>query len=199
MFDNSEVVIPNVGVQLLIKTGANTVATVGQKTTGADGKYLFTDLDAGNYIVDVLEPGVLTYFGGPFVKTTTEPYPYTLAQGENHLHADFGFDINPAPVYVGDWVWYDINADGQQNEPSRAGIPCVEVRLWVAPDANTLTHIGTTNTDGWGNYAFPLLKPNVSGQRYFTNVSTTPEDTRCCVIHRLLQWRQRRSYLRARD
>ena len=45
-------------------------------------------------------------------------------------------------MYVGDWVWYDIDEDGDQDDGKLlytspygdmydTGIPCVEVRLYV--------------------------------------------------------------------
>ena len=189
-YDDGENPIPDVGVQLSRVTAPNTLEPIGIRYTDADGHYVFTDLSAGDYVVDALEPGVLDYFGGAFVLTTVEPYTYVLAQGEHHRNADFGYDdANTGSVFVGDWVWYDIDADGQQNDGVLlygspyatmydTGMPCVEIKLWVGPDADHRTLIGVANTDEWGTYAFPLLIPNVAGQFYFTSVDVgVDEDT----------------------
>jgi hypothetical protein len=185
IFDNNESPIPNVVVHLVKKTGPNTQEIVGMRTTDANGKYMFTGLDAGDYIVDVLDVSVFNYFGGPFLATTPEPYLYTLGQSENHLDADFGYDNEPGAVFVGDWVWYDINRNGRQDDGRLlytspygdmydTGIPCIEIRLYVGPTGATsvsqLTQIGVDNTDSWGNYAFPVMKRNVAGQGYYTAV-----------------------------
>lgn len=181
-YDNGENLIPNVGVQLSRVTAPNTLEPLGIRFTDSAGHYVFTDLPAGAYVVDVLEPGVFNYFGGPFVLTTVEPYAYALAQGEHHRNADFGYDnANAGGVLLGDWVWYDIDANAQQNDGALlyqspyvtmydTGIPCVEVKLWVGPNANNRTLIGAANTDEWGTYSFPLLIPNAAGQLYFTSV-----------------------------
>ena len=190
-FDPGESVIPGVGIWLLRQTTSNTYEFVDQDFTDANGLYLFTDLPQGNYVVDVLEAGVFDYFQGPYVLTTAnEPYPYSLATGEHHRHADFGYDDpdTPGPVYVGDWVWYDIDKQGDQDDGNLlytsplagnmydTGIPCVSVWLYVGPTGATnvsqLKEIGLTNTDSWGNYAFPLMKPNAAGESYYTAVGS---------------------------
>ncbi|MBK9735432.1 MAG: carboxypeptidase regulatory-like domain-containing protein [Saprospiraceae bacterium] len=55
---------------------------------------------------------------------------------------------------IGDFVWHDINADGQQS-PGEPGIPGVQVNLYKEDG----TLIGTTYTDDNGYYRFDFLYP----------------------------------------
>jgi uncharacterized repeat protein (TIGR01451 family) len=85
---------------------------------------------------------------------------------------DFGY--NPSGV-IGDRLWSDVDGDGVQ-DAGEAGIPGVTVQLWkdVNNDGifnNTVdTLVGTTTTDGSGNYLFTGLDAGVA---YFSSVDNT--------------------------
>ncbi len=148
--------LANVDVRLWLKdpnTGALTYQ--GVRTTDGNGWYLFDNLPAGAYVVDCDQSDV------PFGWTLTthnDPMDVALGVGQHFLDADFGFaGIPNTEVGVGDWVWWDINLDGQQNDggPGDVGLQCITVRLYNA--ANAL--IGEMNTDTFGLYTFQGLPP----------------------------------------
>ncbi|MGD1808903.1 SdrD B-like domain-containing protein, partial [Dapis sp. BLCC M126] len=142
--------------------GTDDDVVIGTETTDADGKYLFDGLDAGNYQVEVLNNnGALdgldqtadpdgTLDNGSMVE---------LAQGEDNLDQDFGYD---APTgSIGDTIFRDDNADGDQ-DAGEEGISGVEVRLTDKGDDGVFgtdddVVIGTETTDADGKYLFDGL------------------------------------------
>lgn len=139
------------------------IATV---ETDANGEYLFDNLPAGDYLVDVAEADsdlpanhvVSSKYNHDGDLTTpdinNDPMGVSLSAGENFLDADFGF----APGgMIGDFVWQDDNGDGiwDRNEP---GIDGVELTLWYDSNGDgTLNASTTTTTDPSGYYAFTNL------------------------------------------
>ncbi|MEZ4767690.1 MAG: SdrD B-like domain-containing protein [Caldilineales bacterium] len=157
--------IAGVRVRLLRKVGAS-LTLFRITTTDANGFYLFDKLEAGDYIVDVNEFDLFTYFPGGFTITTfNEPYSYALAAGEEHREADFGYDNLDGEVALGDWVWYDVDGNGLQDDggPDDVGIPCVTVELLD----NSGAPIGLTNTDSWGIYHYYGLPPGSYSTRVY--------------------------------
>jgi uncharacterized repeat protein (TIGR01451 family) len=83
-----------------------------------------------------------------------------------------------ANASYGNYVWYDTNKDGVQNEPTENGINNVLVELWFDDGTGTLKLIGaqrTTNNPEVGPeqgrpgyYLFQDLPPTTGSQRYFT-------------------------------
>ncbi|MEM6699549.1 MAG: SdrD B-like domain-containing protein, partial [Bacteroidota bacterium] len=114
--DEGEAGIPNVKVILKDDMGNPIDSTF----TDANGQYLFPDLGAGDYFVDVDEttiPDGMTQTDGAFLNTNSvdgddadtvnddgdlgnkdhsgNGYPITLDVGEENLTADFGYNHNP--------------------------------------------------------------------------------------------------------
>ena len=159
-------------------------------TTDADGKYLFEDLPAGDYTVDVIpntgnlgsEPqtgdpdrdGVAcadnTY---PTLPACDDSYTVTVAVGSVDLSADFGYQ--PSGV-IGDRVWRDLNNDGVQ-DPGEVGIEGVTVTLTPPAGVDLGNGPGvaiTTTTDADGLYSFINL-PDATG--YTISVGTPTDHT----------------------
>ncbi len=67
-------------------------------------------------------------------------------------------------IRIGDWVWYDDDQNGFQHPTLEIGVPNITVMLIKAgPDgifgnADDVT-VGTTNTNGVGNYFFDCVTP----------------------------------------
>lgn len=99
-FDSGDVGIANVTVQLIDDVNGNGVADTGERvlatdTTGADGKYLFTGVLPGQYVVRVTDTnGVL---GGATATTATTQSATLTLIGASSLAADFGYNAI-APV-----------------------------------------------------------------------------------------------------
>ncbi len=159
--DDGEPGVAAVTVRLLTP-GDVVVATT---TTDANGRYAFTGLDPGTYLLEFVPPADHlitdrdTGGGGPTSDeldsdvdlTTRRTAPTHLGGGENDLTWDLGvFRL----ASLGDRVWYDGDLDGVQND-GEAPVVGVTVRLFTAGG----TSLAVTATDGAGLYAFTGLRP----------------------------------------
>ncbi|MCM8622143.1 MAG: hypothetical protein NFW16_10520, partial [Candidatus Accumulibacter sp.] len=98
--------------------------TTTTTTTGVDGFYQFTGLTPGvEYQVQFAAPSGYLFTGqnvgndasdSDADTTTGKTQIVTLGSGEHNPTLDAGVVIPPASL--GNYVWYDNNADGQQNE-----------------------------------------------------------------------------------
>ncbi|MBK7781193.1 MAG: DUF11 domain-containing protein [Ardenticatenia bacterium] len=152
-------------------------------TTDATGFYQFTGLLAGTYTVKVLSgvPAGYTQTGDPDESgtcvTCNGQSTVTLAFNEKKLDRDFGYDPGGTGS-VGDKVFDDKNADGIFNGAD-AGIPSVTVRLYEDTNGNGVIDVGsdalvgTTASDGSGNYLFSGL---ATGIKYIADVDQTDAD-----------------------
>ena len=132
---------------------------VQTRFTDATGHYLFVNLPAGQFDVDVLGglPGVANPTSdrdGTLDGSTT----VTLATGEAVSDADFGYTGDNA---VGDLVWHDLDADGVQ-DAGEPGIAGVEVTVtWAGLDGVLGTGddlaFPAAATDGAGGYLVERL------------------------------------------
>jgi fimbrial isopeptide formation D2 family protein/uncharacterized repeat protein (TIGR01451 family) len=135
-----------------INTGEPVIATVA---TDAAGRYDFTGLPAGDYIVDVTD---INNQLASYVSTTlNDPFSvHALANGQNFEDADFGYRRDLALGSIGDFVWLDANGDGVQ-DPGEPGIGGVTLELRDSGN-NFLT---STTTLADGSYIFPGLSPDI--------------------------------------
>ncbi len=108
---DDSVALPNVMV-LLQPTGS----TEGQArlcVTNSNGEYVFTGMDPGDYLVLVQDAGINK--SGPFYPVESSLFLTTIVDCEFQTH-DFNYERNVPPVILGDFVWYDANANGLQDE-----------------------------------------------------------------------------------
>jgi uncharacterized repeat protein (TIGR01451 family) len=156
--DSGENGIANVTVHLL-DSNNNTLATT---TTNSSGTYLFNNLNAGNYKIEVDQPSGY-YITKPNVgnndavdsdidTTTGRSGVITLTQGENDMTWDAGLYRKAS---IGDKVWRDSDHDDIQ-DANEEGIGGVKVMLY---SSTTNTLLGTTTTNSSGNYKFSNLDP----------------------------------------
>ena len=91
VMDNGDT--PQSGVQIQLCNASNVI--IATATTDAQGKYLFSNLAAGIYVVKF--PATIT--GGKTI-TTTNPITVNLGAGQNYLDADAGYkpDCTTNPV-----------------------------------------------------------------------------------------------------
>ncbi len=132
--------------------GTGGTVTYASTTTAIDGAYQFTGLDAGSYVVTQTDaPG--------YVSTTTNSQ--TVSVGASAVTGvDFGDTLTFTVTGV---VFNDADGDGVQ-KPTEPGTPDVPVQLYDDANANGLVEagealLGSTVTDGSGNYAIRDIKP----------------------------------------
>ena len=131
----------------------------GATTTEPNGRYIFSDLPLGQYVVVVTPPADYVQTGDPdeLGQTATSPdnrttSPIVLATGDVYLRADFGYQPgpnNPNNNTIGDRVWFDVDADGIQI-PGEDGIAGVKLVLLNAGGKAIALDI----TDANGDYLF---------------------------------------------
>ena len=168
-------------------------APIATLITDSLGRYNFTGLAAGNYIVGVVLPYntslVLTNGGDPdnnidndnngvsVVSGEARSLAITLAAGteptndgdgsNGNLTLDFALVTNFG--VIGDFVFNDLNQNGKQDlgEP---GLANIIIKLYTCSG----TLIGTTATDSNGEYLFINVPASVAGTSYKVAFSNLP-------------------------
>jgi hypothetical protein len=155
--DAGESGIANVTVRLL-DSSHNVLATT---VTNSSGNYLFNNLNAGSYKVQVVKPldyhvtkaniGTNDAIDSDIDAVTATSASITLAQGQNDLSRDMGLYRKAA---IGDKVWKDYNRNNIQ-DAGEYGISGIKVMLYSAGG----TLLASTLTNSYGNYKFASLDP----------------------------------------
>jgi hypothetical protein len=161
--DPGEIGVGNVQLQLLNGDGSpydydpkqNGVQPYILYTSG-DGHYLFSDLPAASYQVQMTPPSGYSLSPG----TPNNPHSCSISGNESYLDADFGLCNDPYTTYytIGDTVWYDSDADGFE-DAGETGIAGVTLALFEDTDGDGVQDpiepiLGTTVTDASGHYTF---------------------------------------------
>jgi hypothetical protein len=161
--DSGEPGIPGVTVHLYKDCAS--VTPLLSTTTDSNGKYLFSNLEAGQYYVKFDLPAGYAFSpqdqgADDTVDSDADPSTgiticTTLDPGEDDMTWDAGMHVIPASL--GDFVWDDLDEDGIQ-DPGELGIPGVTVYLYQGCMATQ--HIDFTTTDSNGEYLFDDLEPD---------------------------------------
>ncbi|NHQ90128.1 SdrD B-like domain-containing protein [Janthinobacterium lividum] len=146
------------GVKVNLLNAYNQV--IATTTTNASGNYLFSELAAGSYKVEVIRPsgfyytkanvGVDTADSDVDVSTGRSGL-INLAAGQNDMSWDAGIYRKAS---LGDKVWRDADHDGVQDY-NEAGIANIKVQLY----SGSGVLLATTYTNAYGNYLFSNLDP----------------------------------------
>ena len=141
--------------------------------TATDGTYQFSGLSLddgdgdGDYLVHVSDVfDELRRFrkstgSSPGTNNNSQVYPYAVALSSgstSNQTADFGYYFDKVNGLVGDWVWYDLDGDGVQDD-GEEGIAGVTVTLQEKQGSNW-NDAGSVITDSNGYYYFPNLYTN---------------------------------------
>jgi protocatechuate 3,4-dioxygenase beta subunit len=154
--DPGEPGMPNVTVHLLDDTGT----VIATTTTDANGNYQFSDLEPGDYAIEVVPPAGYAFTtpdngsdtdDSDVDPTTGRTIITTLEPGENDPTWDAGLI---GIMSIGDLVWNDLNNNGLV-DAGETGVANVTVNLYDS--SNTL--LASTTTDANGNYLFSNLVP----------------------------------------
>ncbi|MCB0188994.1 MAG: carboxypeptidase regulatory-like domain-containing protein, partial [Caldilineaceae bacterium] len=159
--------VPNVPVALFQANGTPVATT----TTDTSGYYQFDELIPGDYYVQFVIPNgyeltlqdaaaATDIFDSDVAIATLRTPVTTLSSGEHDPTLDMGLYLagNLIPAAIGDYVWYDNNKNGLQ-ENGESGVPGVLVTLHHSDG----TALATTQTDSTGYYEFNSLP---SGEYY---------------------------------
>jgi hypothetical protein len=178
VFDQGDEPISNVTVRLYLDLDASGTLTagdiqVGAHVTDAAGAYLFTGLNAGDYLVAVdqtdpdFPPGVALAGASP---AQPNPEAVTLGVSEDKLSVDFAYNYTAS---IGDFVWYDNNGNGLY-EPGLGenGVPGAAVLLYEDTNGDGVfegdedVQVGYAGTLADGSYLLENLPPGT----YFVKV-----------------------------
>lgn len=183
--DPNEPGISNVMLQLIVAGNDGVFGTaddvvVATDTTDSNGNYLFDNLPAGAYVVNIpTPPSGTTQTGDPdhFATTGTNDNktttPVVLAPGDVFLNVDFGY-VPTTVLKLGDTIFFEGVPNGTK-DGADYGIPNVTVALFIDTDGDGNLDVGekivaTDVTDASGMYLFEGL---TSGTNYGVRVTDT--------------------------
>ena len=152
--------LPGVTVNLYAMDGTTLITS---QVTDASGKYLFTGLAAGTYVVKVMSgvPAGYTLTASPG-SPLSDQYSATVADSEQLLTVDFGYKPGGTGSISG-VTFDDVNNSGVYNSGTDLLIPNVPVSLYWDADGNGVYDAGTDplvdsqNSNGSGAYSFTGL------------------------------------------
>ncbi|MCH7400196.1 gliding motility-associated C-terminal domain-containing protein, partial [Belliella sp. DSM 107340] len=107
--DNGE---PLAGVPVTLIPQEGTSGQVLLQVTQADGRYFFTDIVPGDYLIQVQDANLNSAKGLYPVESSLF---FTRIENCNFITKDFGYETFDGNV-IGDFVWYDLNGNGVQDE-----------------------------------------------------------------------------------
>ncbi|QBB71127.1 hypothetical protein ELE36_12615 [Pseudolysobacter antarcticus] len=150
--------------------------------TGAPGWYRFPGLAAGNYYVCVTPPPTFVFttphIGSSALDSDIDPNtqctaPIALVANQDFPDLDAGL-VATQLAALGDYVWFDRNGDGIQNESPSDGANGVTVKLFAdngngnsEPASDALVATTVTADDVYGRPGYYHFDGLVPGLHYF--------------------------------
>ena len=153
--DQGDTGLPGVGLRLDFDTdGDGTVDYFLTVTTDQNGMYRIGSLLSANYVTTVLTPPELADLTFDPDGTLDGTADVSLDSGESNLRQDYGYQGRGR---LGNFVWYDLNADGVQ-DAGEPGIPGLRVSLLSDYNRDGMVDFAeSVLTDQNGQYTFGTL------------------------------------------
>ncbi len=145
VFESDEFGLPNVMVYLYSNS-----LLIDSILTDASGFYKFSNLNAGNYSVKVIDPFLL------ILTTPPNPKSVSLANSENKVNINFGYKCGQQLAKISGYVFVDANKNGVKDS-GESVLSNVVIKLY---DKDGII-LGTTTTNPSGYYEFPGLIPGI--------------------------------------
>ncbi|MCH9651819.1 MAG: DUF11 domain-containing protein [Deltaproteobacteria bacterium] len=182
--------LPRTGDDILVLS-----SITADDALGNPGWYKFSALTPGNYYVQFTPPAnfEVTVQDNPTdeaLDSDADPESactdvVTLGPSENNPDIDMGL-LAPVTASLGNYVWFDTDGDGVQNEASTNGVNGVAVKLFVDDGDGTPEpggqdgvplQITVTANDEFGNPGFYLFEDLIPGTPYFVQFMLPPTAT----------------------
>ncbi|MFC5625488.1 DUF7507 domain-containing protein [Algoriphagus winogradskyi] len=109
---NNETGEPLAGVPVTLVPQESTPGDILILVTGADGRYTFKDFAPGQYLVQVQDANLN---GARGLYPVESSLFFTFIENCKYQTHDFGYETYDG-IVLGDFVWFDLNGDGIQNE-----------------------------------------------------------------------------------
>ena len=123
----------------LLDNGGNIIATT---FTDAAGNYSFTQLQDGNYTVEISDLANILQDLNPL--ETIDPITVFLASNEVDQNA--GFITDPDLAAIGNRFWFDTNRDGYMQD-NESGVSGITVQCWLDGDKSEVPNDPATPTN----------------------------------------------------
>ncbi len=175
------------GPDMLPRTGDDVLllsTITSDDDMGNPGWYKFSALSPGSYYVQFTPPQnfdvTLQDVGAEGLDSDADPVTactdvVTLGPSENNPDIDMGL-LPPVTAALGNYVWFDRDGNGLQNEAATDGINGVAVKLFVddgdgnaepGGDDGAPLQVTVTADDEIGNPGYYLFEDLIPGVRYF--------------------------------
>ena len=187
LFDPGPDGLPRTGDDVLVLS-----SITADDASGDPGWYQFSLLDPGDYFVCFQPPPnrpvtTMDAGGDDALDSDVDPLTLctpvvTLGPGDDDQTLDLGL-VPGVSASLGNYVWFDRNGDGVQNEPPTSGVNGVTVRLFAddgdgnpepgGQDGSPL-EITVTADDAFGNPGFYGFDELIPGVPYFVQFILPP-------------------------
>ncbi|WP_300978989.1 gliding motility-associated C-terminal domain-containing protein, partial [Flavobacterium sp.] len=177
---------PLSNVPITLKPLNGTPGPVLFRVTKADGSYSFDNMVAGEYVLQVQDANLNSAYE---LFNTTPSFLIIKVEKCNYSKSDFGYGKTDLPV-LGDFVWYDLNNNGKQDEwydanndnlvtqniPDANGV--IDYSKWEWIDFNGdgsykgIQNIGELNAAGFGNGTTNVPNIYITGPNGFSRTVT---------------------------
>ncbi|MGL3001847.1 gliding motility-associated C-terminal domain-containing protein, partial [Flavobacterium sp. RSSB_23] len=184
--NNVDTNTPLANVPITLKPLNGTPGPVLFRVTKADGSYSFDNMVAGEYVLQVQDANLNSAYE---LFNTTPSFLIITVEKCNYQIRDFGYGKTDLPV-LGDFVWYDLNNNGKQDEwydanndnlvtqniPDANGI--IDYSKWEWIDFNGdgsyqgVQNTGELNAAGFGNGTTNVPNIYITGPNGFSRTVT---------------------------